>query len=92
MRKLIKHYAGRYWNEHLRPLIRGDKLGATAIEYGLIAALLGIMIVLALDTLKTEVGSLLPGVKTQVEGPRNASGPAQDPPKTGTPAEGPKQP
>jgi pilus assembly protein Flp/PilA len=46
-------------------LIR-DESGATAIEYGLIAALIAVAIIIALTTLGTSLSTLFEGIATTV--------------------------
>lgn len=43
-----------------------DESGATAIEYGLIAALVAVAIIAAVEALGTSLGALYDGVKTKV--------------------------
>jgi pilus assembly protein Flp/PilA len=43
-----------------------DESGATAIEYGLIAALVAVAIIISVDALGSSLGSLFDGVKTKV--------------------------
>lgn len=45
-----------------------DESGATAIEYGLIAALIAVGIILALTTLGTELSSLFGRIGTKLAG------------------------
>ena len=45
-----------------------DESGATAIEYGLIAALISVAIVAALTALGTQLGTTFNNVKTQLAG------------------------
>jgi pilus assembly protein Flp/PilA len=44
----------------------GDESGATAIEYGLIAALVGVAIIVAVAELGVSLGDLYGGVKDKV--------------------------
>ena len=44
----------------------GDERGATAIEYGLIAALVGVAIIVAVAELGVTIGDLYGGVKDKV--------------------------
>lgn len=44
----------------------GDESGATAIEYGLIAALVGVAIIVAVAELGVTLGDLYGGVKDKV--------------------------
>ena len=46
--------------------LAGDKAGATAIEYGLIAAFIGVGIIVSLGPLKTALNTLFNNVKTNV--------------------------
>jgi pilus assembly protein Flp/PilA len=43
-----------------------DESGATAIEYGLIAALVAVAIIISVDALGSSLGALFDGVKTKV--------------------------
>ncbi len=49
----------------IRKFLR-DESGATAIEYGLIAALVAVAIIVAVDALGVSVGSLFSGVSDKV--------------------------
>lgn len=49
----------------IRKFLRNDS-GATAIEYGLIAALVAVAIIVAVDALGVSVGSLFSGVSDKV--------------------------
>ena len=51
----------------LKNFIR-DESGATAIEYALIAAVLGVGILAAAQTLRTSVGGRLTGAATTLDG------------------------
>ena len=44
-----------------------DESGATAIEYGLIAALVGVAIITALTSLGTSLDTLFEGVATELD-------------------------
>ncbi len=44
-----------------------DENGATAIEYGLIAALVAVALIFALDALGTSISSLFTGVKGKLD-------------------------
>ncbi len=44
-----------------------DESGATAIEYGLIAALVAVAIITALTTLGTDLGSIFGKVSTELQ-------------------------
>ena len=46
--------------------LSGDRSGATAIEYGLIAAFVSLAMVVALPTIKTNLGSKFTEVSTQL--------------------------
>ena len=52
----------------LRRLLK-NKDGATAIEYGLIAALIGVVIISALTTLGTAIEKQFNAVKTAIDAP-----------------------
>ena len=43
-----------------------DESGATAIEYGLIAALVAIALIVALEALGTSLGAMYDGIKSKV--------------------------
>jgi pilus assembly protein Flp/PilA len=49
----------------LRSFLR-DESGATAIEYGLIAALVAVAIIISVDALGSSLRGLFDGVKTKV--------------------------
>lgn len=51
-------------------LIKNDDKGATAIEYGLIAALIAVAIITAVSTVGTELNTTFTGVATNL-GSRN---------------------
>jgi pilus assembly protein Flp/PilA len=53
---------GEYEMQLIRKLIRGDK-GATAIEYGLITALIAVAAITALSQLGTQLGTTFNSVK-----------------------------
>jgi pilus assembly protein Flp/PilA len=44
-----------------------DETGATAIEYGLIAALVAVAAIVALEALGTSVSDMFTGVKTKLD-------------------------
>lgn len=48
-----------------------DESGATAIEYGLIAALVGVGIILALQSLRTELQNTFEKVSTELQNANN---------------------
>ena len=50
--------------KNLLPRFVKDELGATAIEYGLIAALIGVVIITAVTQVGTEVKSTFTDVQT----------------------------
>ncbi len=54
-------------------LIRNRK-GATAIEYGLIAALIAVAIILALETLGTDISGIFGTVSTELQGAGTTGG------------------
>ncbi|MDF1584848.1 Flp family type IVb pilin (plasmid) [Geminicoccaceae bacterium 1502E] len=45
-----------------------DRRGATALEYGLIAALIAVVIIGALTTLGTDLGALFTGISGKITG------------------------
>ncbi|SDD85820.1 MULTISPECIES: Flp family type IVb pilin [Kordiimonas] len=47
--------------------LRTNEEGATAIEYGLIAALIAVALITALNTLGTDLGEMFDGVATEVD-------------------------
>jgi pilus assembly protein Flp/PilA len=47
--------------------VRKDEQGATAIEYGLIAALVAIALIAALDTLGTSLSGIFGQVSTELD-------------------------
>ena len=51
-----------------------DDSGATAIEYGLIAALVSVAIIVMLGTLGTELGNTFTNVATSLQGANAAAG------------------
>lgn len=48
-----------------------DESGATAIEYGLIAAIVGVGIILGLQNVRTELNSTFGKVQTELKGAAN---------------------
>ncbi len=48
-----------------------DESGATAIEYGLIAAIVGVGIILGLQNVRTELQNTLGKVQTELKGANN---------------------
>ena len=50
----------------LRKFLR-DETGATAIEYGLIAALIAVALIVALEALGTSLSGMFTGVKTKLD-------------------------
>lgn len=46
--------------------LRGDQTGATAIEYGLIAAFIALAVVATLPSIKENLGSVFTGVSTEL--------------------------
>lgn len=44
-----------------------DETGATAIEYGLIAALVAVALIVALEALGTSLSGMFTGVKTKLD-------------------------
>lgn len=53
--------------QYIRILKRNDS-GATAIEYGLIAALVAVAIIGTLTTLGTDLGNIFADVSTELQG------------------------
>ncbi len=47
--------------------LRTNEEGATAIEYGLIAALIAVALITALNTLGTDLSEMFGGVATEVD-------------------------
>ncbi len=47
--------------------LRTNEEGATAIEYGLIAALIAVALITALNTLGTDLSEMFSGVATEVD-------------------------
>ena len=52
------HTLRRFWN---------DESGATAIEYGLIAALVAVACIVALEAMGTSLRGMFEGVKTKLD-------------------------
>ncbi|WP_417455747.1 Flp family type IVb pilin [Kordiimonas sp.] len=65
---------------------RRDEEGATAIEYGLIAALIAIALITALNTLGDSLSTKFGEVSTAVDEAGDADAPAEDPPAEDPPA------
>ena len=53
--------------------LRNDKKGATAIEYGLIAALIAVVIIAALQTVGTNISESFDNIGTAVQDANTAS-------------------
>jgi pilus assembly protein Flp/PilA len=47
-------------------MLKTDRKGATAIEYGLIAGLIAVVLVAAVGTLGTDLGGLFSGIGTKL--------------------------
>lgn len=53
--------------KHLLPSLYADETGATAIEYGLIAALIAIAAITAMSTIGNNLGNTFNTVATKLE-------------------------
>lgn len=53
--------------KHIRKFVK-DESGATAIEYGLIAALIAVALIAALETMGGSLSNMFNGVATKVQG------------------------
>jgi len=54
--------------------LKGNDSGATAIEYGLIAALVSVAIITALTTLGTDLGGIFTDVSTELNSAGDGGG------------------
>jgi pilus assembly protein Flp/PilA len=59
---------------HLMNRLRSDEKGATAVEYGIMVALIAVVIIFAVSTLGDTVSGMFGDVSTQIENPTAPEG------------------
>jgi pilus assembly protein Flp/PilA len=63
-----------YTNVMIR--LRSEEKGATAVEYGIMVALIAVVIIVAVSTLGGQLGTLFSGVSTDIAHPATTAIPA----------------
>lgn len=61
---------------NLMARLRSDEKGATAVEYGIMVALIAVVIIVAVSTLGGQLGTLFTGVTTDIAHPTTTAVPS----------------
>ena len=61
---------------HLMTRLRNDEKGATAVEYGIMVALIAVVVIVAVSTLGGQLGDLFTDVNADIANPPAPTAPA----------------
>jgi len=59
--------------------LRNEEKGATAVEYGIMVALIAVVIIVAVSTLGGQLGTMFSGVSTDIANPQTTTVPTAGP-------------